>query len=51
MILCEQRVAVMCKIKSIPGKFLLRWEVPEGEGVQRRMEGGGESAFTLEEDR
>lgn len=41
---------MVCIIKPIPGKLLLRWEVLEGDGVQRRIEGGGESASTLEED-
>ena len=40
----------MCIIKPIAGKLLQRREVLEGEAVQGRMEGGGESAFTLEED-
>lgn len=44
------RGAVVCITKPIPGKLLLRWEVLEGEGVQRRTEGGGESASSLEED-
>ena len=40
----------MCIIKPIAGKLLQRREVLEGEAVQGRMEGGGESAFTREED-
>lgn len=47
----SRQVTVVCVIKPILGKLLLRWEVLGGEEVQIRMEGGGESASTLEEDR
>lgn len=46
----SSRAAVVCVIKPIPGKLLLGWEVLEGEEVQRRIGGGGESASTSEED-